>query len=126
MNEEFIFVLFFAVLLVIFFIPSIVAFLRGYHYKWIILALNIFGGALFGVGWIVALIWALWPSETGIADIVVNDPTTNSSAANRKIYSRYGENFAAFNEAMNAKFCPNCGNKIQTNATFCPICGNKL
>ncbi len=29
MNEEFIFVLFFAVLLVIFFIPSIVAFLRG-------------------------------------------------------------------------------------------------
>ena len=46
MNEEFIFVLFFAVLLVIFFIPSIVAFLRGHHYKWIILALNIFGGAL--------------------------------------------------------------------------------
>ena len=118
MNEEFIFIVFFAGLLVIFFIPSIVAFLRGHHYKWIILALNIFGGALFGVGWIVALIWALWPGETGIADVVLNDPTTNSSAANKKIYSRYGENAAAFNEAMNAK--------IQANATFCPICGNKL
>lgn len=47
MNEEFIFIVFFAGLLVIFFIPSIVAFLRGHHYKWIILALNIFGGAFF-------------------------------------------------------------------------------
>jgi len=43
---------------VLYFIPSVVAFLRGHRSKVAILTLNILLGWS-GVGWIVALVWAL-------------------------------------------------------------------
>ena len=85
--------------LVVYLLPSVIAFIRKHHYVWIILALNVFGGLIGGVGWIIALIWAIWPRKTGLADVILNDPTTNSSAANREIYSRYGENLRAFEDS---------------------------
>jgi hypothetical protein len=84
---------------VVYLLPSVIAFIRKHHYFWIILALNVFGGLIGGVGWIIALIWAVWPRKTGLADVILNDPTTNSSAANREIYSRYGENLRAFEDS---------------------------
>ncbi|MBR5622096.1 MAG: superinfection immunity protein [Opitutales bacterium] len=119
--------------LIIFLLPTIIAFFRGHHYKWIILAVNVFGSSILGVGWLVALVWACWPRETGVADVVLNDPTTNSSNANKKIYSRYGENIRSVNMASAGTpslppvggFCPHCGKPSQGGA-FCAFCGRKL
>lgn len=54
-------------------LPTIVAFTRGHAYKWIILILNVCG--FFGVTWVVAMIWALFPSEKSLIDPVVGNVT---------------------------------------------------
>ena len=41
-----------------YFIPAVIAFLRGHHSKWAITALNLIFGWTF-VGWAIALIWSL-------------------------------------------------------------------
>ncbi len=68
--------------LIIFFIPTIVAFRRGHPNRWPILLINaVFGGT--GLGWFGALIWAsnaVHKSETGSQggesglNVFVNDP----------------------------------------------------
>jgi len=79
----------------IYFIPTFIAFRRNHYYKWIIFAINfVLGGT--GIGYLVALVWAIWPSNTGLADPFINDPTSNSREANKEIYSRYGENRQSF------------------------------
>ena len=45
--------------LVVFLLPTLIAFGRGHHYKWIIFVVNVFGSSLLGVGWIAAFIWAV-------------------------------------------------------------------
>lgn len=78
-------------ILVICFLPTIIAFNRGHHYRWIICAINVVFGAT-GIGYLAALVWSLWPKNTAVADVIINDPTTNSPAANQKIYDRYAAN----------------------------------
>lgn len=52
----------------VYFIPSVVAFLRTHRSKVAILTLNILLGWS-GIGWIVALVWALaWPGHDYKAD----------------------------------------------------------
>lgn len=119
--------------LFIFLLPTIIAFCRVHHYRWIIFAINVFGSLLVGSGWLVAMIWACWPRETGVADVVLNDPTTNSSNANKRIYNRYGENIHAVGTASAGAdtaapangFCPHCG-KPSKGGAFCSFCGKKL
>jgi hypothetical protein len=41
-----------------YFIPAIVAFARGHHNKWAILALDLLTGWT-AIGWVAALVWAL-------------------------------------------------------------------
>lgn len=43
----------------IYFLPTSIAFKKGHPNRWVIFAINLFGGALGGLGWIIALIWAL-------------------------------------------------------------------
>lgn len=96
-------VLFFIVIaILVFFAPSLIAFQRQHYYKWIIFAINVVTGVS-GLGYVIALVWAIWPSRTGLADPFINDPTTNSLEANQVIYSRYGANKRAFNNAITAK-----------------------
>lgn len=79
----------------IYFLPTIIAFYRNHHYRWIILGIN----AVFGVtgfGFLAAFIWAVWPKQTAVFDIIVNDPTSNSPEAGRKIYGQMGGNVRAF------------------------------
>ncbi|MEE4450035.1 superinfection immunity protein [Novosphingobium resinovorum] len=40
------------------FLPSIIAFARGHAQKWIVFIVNFFLGWT-GIGWIVALVWAI-------------------------------------------------------------------
>ncbi len=145
--EDFIYVFAFILLLLIsillYLLPSIIAFARRHHYRWIIFFINVFA-CIGGVSWIVAMVWAVWPSDTGVLDPVVNDPTTNSKKSNKVIYNRYGENCATFIEASNPKseeaaketesgankevmsFCPRCGKKNEDCSSYCRNCGSKL
>ena len=71
----------FAVLvgLLIFFLPTIIAARRKHAYLWIIVALNVIGGLFAGLGWVAALIWAVWPAERSVIDPIVGNPTGTGS-----------------------------------------------
>lgn len=75
----------------VYFLPSIVAFQRNHHYRWVIFGINLFFGAT-GLAYLAVLIWAFWPKNTGLIDVVRNDLTANSFEANRVIYSKQGAN----------------------------------
>ncbi len=57
---------------VIYILPGVIAYKRDHHYKWVIIAMNLFFGAT-AIGWLVALVWAVWPRETPVVSIVVDD-----------------------------------------------------
>ena len=63
-----------------YFAPTIIATLRKHHYKWVIFAITLIFG-LSGMGYLVALIWAVWPRETTVVDTVAKDVTTNATIA---------------------------------------------
>lgn len=52
----------------LFMAPTIIAFYREHHYRWIIFVLNTIGAGALGIGWLVALIWAIWPRGKGDSD----------------------------------------------------------
>ncbi|WP_218581635.1 SHOCT domain-containing protein [Plesiomonas shigelloides] len=60
-------------LLIIFFplafLPSIIALKKNHPYKIPIILINIFGGLLWGTGWLIALIWCFIVPEKKIASI---------------------------------------------------------
>lgn|GEM_PF-1947053 len=57
---------------IIYFVPTVVGFVRDHPNKFAILALNVFLGWSF-IGWVVALIWALSnPSPSGVGTVVIN------------------------------------------------------
>ncbi len=74
----------------VFFCPTIIAFNREHHYKWIIFGINLIFGAT-GIGYLIAFAWAVWPRQTAIADLVKNDPTDNSLEACKQYYQTRGE-----------------------------------
>jgi Superinfection immunity protein/Uncharacterised protein family UPF0547 len=63
----------------IFFLPTIIAARRKHAYLWIIVALNVIGGLFAGLGWVAALIWAVWPAERSVIDPIVGNPTGTGS-----------------------------------------------
>jgi hypothetical protein len=60
------------------FIPTYIAFGRKNPYKWIILIINIFIGWT-GIGWLILLIYTLFPKKRTIVDPIL-DPTGTMSA----------------------------------------------
>ena len=78
--------------------PTIIAFVRNHHYKWVICGINIIFG-LTGIGYLAAFIWAVWPQKTAFIDVITNDPTTNSAEAGKQIYGQMGANVGAYKEA---------------------------
>ncbi|MFL1806028.1 SHOCT domain-containing protein [Plesiomonas shigelloides] len=51
------------------FLPSIIALRKNHPYKIPIVLINIFGGLLWGAGWLIALIWCFIVPEKKIASI---------------------------------------------------------
>jgi hypothetical protein len=57
----------------ILFLPFVISIIRSHRYKWVILVLCIFG--VFGLPWIVAFVWSVWPSQFSLADPFLGNPT---------------------------------------------------
>lgn len=62
------------VVIALYFLPTIIAFRRDHAYKGIIFAINFVLGAS-GIGYLAALVWAIWPQEKSILDPVLGNPT---------------------------------------------------
>ena len=62
------------ILLAIYFIPTFIALKRKHSYKWVILGINIFAIAG-GVPWLVAFIWAVWPTNKSLFDPIAGNVT---------------------------------------------------
>lgn len=58
----------------IYFVPTLIALIRGHSYTWVIFALNLCGGWT-GLGWLAAMVWAVWPTEKALIDPVVGNVT---------------------------------------------------
>ena len=62
------------VVIALYFIPTFIAYRRDHGYKGIIFAINLVLGAS-GIGYLIALVWAIWPEEKSILDPVLGNPT---------------------------------------------------
>ncbi len=61
-------------LVLVYFLPTYIAFNRKHEFKWIIFAINLVMGAS-GLGWLIAFVWAVWPQNKSIADPLLGNPT---------------------------------------------------
>jgi hypothetical protein len=57
-----------------YFAPTIIAFARRHHYRFVILAINIVAAWTVLV-WAAILAWAVWPAEKSLADPVLGNTT---------------------------------------------------
>ena len=62
------------ILLAVYFIPTFIALRRRHTYKWVILGINTFAIAG-GVPWLVAFIWAVWPTNKSLFDPIAGNVT---------------------------------------------------
>jgi hypothetical protein len=105
-------------------LPYIIARRRGHAYRNIILVLCIFGFT--GIAWVIALIWALYPSEKSLVDPVIGNVTgTGVRNAGDTLGSvQYGrERGYAQEQASAPRFCTKCGSASDTGQKFCAACG---
>ena len=123
-------------------LPYLIARKRGHAYRNIILVLCIFG--IFGVPWVIALIWAIYPSEKSLIDPVMGNPT---GVGHRNVGDTLGavaygrergyamEHAAAPAQVVElpqsvavspARFCRACGAPRSEGAAFCATCGGQM
>ena len=123
-------------------LPYLIARKRGHAYRNIILVLCIFG--IFGVPWVIALIWAIYPSEKSLIDPVMGNPTgvgqrNVGDTLGAVAYGRergYAMEHAAApaqvverpppTAASPARFCRSCGTPHSEGAMFCAKCGERM
>ncbi len=107
----------------IFFVPTFIAFIRRLKNKWIVFLINLFGSSVFGIGWIISLIWAIIPEpfDSIIEKIFpkkTSDATISETLQNTKEIEKVQDN--------TPNFCPNCGVKLTEKTPFCANCGFPL
>ena len=116
-------------------LPYLIARRRGHAYQNIILVLCIFGIA--GITWVIALIWALYPSEQSLIDPVLGNPTGTGvrnvgDTLGAVAYGRergYARERAATPPPAThagAGFCGACGSPRDAGHKFCAACGAGL
>ena len=102
----------------IFFVPTFIAFIRGLKNKWIVFLINLFGSSILGIGWIIALVWAIIPEPF---DSIIERifPKKTPLQQQRPVEDELVS-------STSAKFCSNCGTKLTEKSVFCANCGNRL
>lgn len=73
-TETIVFIVVGILLLLLYGLPTFIAFSRQHEFRWIIFAINLVLGAS-GVGWLVALVWAIYPKNKSLADPLLGNPT---------------------------------------------------
>ena len=72
--------------------PGLIANKRNHPYKGVIWALSIVGTIFTGLGWLAALIWALWPQDKSLIDpIVGNTYAQQRTAGNSNLAAKLAE-----------------------------------
>ena len=105
-------------------LPYLIARRRGHAYRNIILVLCIFGFT--GIAWVIALIWALYPSEKSLIDPILGNAT---GAGVRNVGDTLGsvqygrERGYAQEQASASRFCTKCGSVGVAGQKFCSACG---
>lgn len=139
MDESEVFVVFIvaAIVVIIYLIPTIIAFKRQHHYKFIIFGINIIGG-MTGIGYLIAFIWAVWPSKTSVIDPLISSATSINAEDGKQIYGRWGEYKKSYEtssaletqqidpQIKSKQNCPFCDEVILRGAIKCKNCGNTL
>lgn len=72
--------------------PGFIAFRRENPYKWIIGIVGVTSPIFLGASWLVAIIWAAWPSNRSLIDPIVDSPTgsgKNTGDAIGNVVSRF-------------------------------------
>jgi hypothetical protein len=108
------------VLLIPYFLPTIVAIVRKKRNVGAIAILNFFLGWTL-IGWIVALVWALTADAPAVA--VTNITNYPPAAPTPPTGPIQGGGTPVGSRAM---FCQGCGVKLLPEAIFCPSCGRRV
>ncbi len=88
----FLLVLFGAIAIGLMLVPGLIANKRNHPYKGVIWALSIVGTIFTGLGWLAALIWALWPQDKSLIDpIVGNTYAQQRTAGNSNLAAKLAE-----------------------------------
>ena len=104
------------VLIVPYFVPSIIAFSRKHQNATAIFALNLLLGWTI-IGWIACLVWALTAKQV--------EQTINITTASPQPPQQKSEPSLSPKE-QEKKFCSKCGTSIKSSDIFCSKCGEKL
>lgn len=125
----------------LFFLPTIIAVNRKHGYLGIIIVLNVIGGLFAGLGWVAALIWAVWPAEKSIIDPIVGNTTGTGfrNAGDAVGAAGYGvaRGFESERATMDVstkvvgaaapvpsdtRICPDCAETVKAAARVCRYC----
>jgi hypothetical protein len=108
------------VILVLYFLPAIIATLRRHAGLAGIWALNIFGGWTV-IGWIVAFVWAFTSPSTVV--VVQNQPAPAAAAVPPAKAVAPPPSSSDSASPRPTKECVECAELIQQNARKCRFCG---
>ena len=107
----------------IFFVPTFIAFIRKLKHKWVVFLINLFGSSIFGIGWVLALLWAILPEPfENVMERIF--PSKKSSSIPNIPKNEIGD--AMRSETNNYGFCSHCGAKLNAKTPFCSNCGKAL
>ena len=104
------------ILLVPYFLPTIIAILRKKRNAGAVAVLNLLLGWTV-IGWIVALVWALTADSPTV-------PVVNVTAYPPP--SQPASGFPGSPAPPPAAFCQTCGARLSADARFCPSCGRSI
>ena len=124
-------------------IPAFIAYSRGHAYRHIILVLCLF--AWTGVVWVIAFVWAIWPTEKSLLDPIAGNVT---GTGRRNVGDTYGsikvgiqrgawaepgfrnepDLIQSSNTSLDSseRVCPHCAETIKAAARVCRYCKLKV
>ena len=106
------------ILIIPYFIPSVIAFVRKHHNSAAILILNILLGWTI-IGWIVCLVWSLTSKQ-------MNQTINITTASPQSRLPESEPSGSSQAKTSHRRFCSKCGEKINSGDVFCSACGAKM